>query len=152
MNCSSLWVKLFETMMEVWNDKISYTSADYSFFINCGGDEMNFEGNEYEQDLNPEGASHFSSSEKWAYSSTGVYTSNNGASYIAKNTFSLNVVSPEFYQTARLAPLSLKYYGLCLRQGSYRVKLYFAEIMYSDDHTFSSLGKRIFDVSIQVSS
>ncbi|XP_062169214.1 probable LRR receptor-like serine/threonine-protein kinase At1g53430 [Alnus glutinosa] len=123
----------------------------YSFFINCGGDGMNFEGNKYEQDINApsDGASHFSSSEKWAYSSTGVYTGKNGASYIAKNTFSLNVVGPEFYQTARLAPLSLKYYGLCLREGSYKVKLYFAEIMFSDDHTFSSLGKRIFDVSIQ---
>jgi hypothetical protein len=141
-------------MMEVWYDKITFTSADYSFFINCGGDGMNFEGNKYEQDINApsDGASHFFSSEKWAYSSTGVYTSNNDASYIAKNTFSLNVVGPAFYQTARLAPLSLKYYGLCLREGSYKVKLYFAEIMFSDDHTFSSLGKRIFDVSIQVSS
>jgi hypothetical protein len=140
-------------MMEVWCDKITVTSADYSLFINCGGDTMNLEDNEYEQDLNPEGASHFSSSsEKWAYSSTGVYTSNDGASYIAKNTFSLNVVGPGFYQTARVAPLSLKYYGLCLRKGSYKVKLYFAEIMFSGDQTFSSLGRRIFDVSIQVSS
>ncbi|XP_059443383.1 probable LRR receptor-like serine/threonine-protein kinase At1g53430 isoform X3 [Corylus avellana] len=121
----------------------------YSLFINCGGDKTNFEGNEYEQDLNSEGASQFSSfSEKWAYSSTGVYTANDDAPYIAKNIS--NVFGPEFYQTARLAPLSLKYYGLCLQKGrSYRVKLYFAEIMYSDDQTFSSLGKRIFDISIQ---
>jgi hypothetical protein len=140
-------------MMEVWCDKITVTSADYSLFINCGGDTMNLEDNEYEQDLNPEGAAHFSSSlEKWAYSSTGVYTSNEDASYIVKNTFSLNVVGPGFYQTARVAPLSLKYFGLCLRKGSYKVKLYFAEIMYSGDQTFSSLGRRIFDVSIQVSS
>lgn len=55
------------------------------------------------------------------------------------------------YNNARLAPTSLRYYGLCLRQGSYRVRLHFAEIMYTDDSTFSSLGRRIFDVSIQVS-
>jgi hypothetical protein len=138
-------------MMEVRYDKIAVTSADYSLFINCGGDETNFEGNEYEPDLNSEGVSQFSSSsEKWAYSSTGVFTANDDAPYIAKNIS--NVFGPEFYQTARLTPLSLKYYGLCLRKGSYRVKLYFAEIMFSDDQTFSSLGKRIFDVSIQVSS
>lgn len=76
---------------------------------------------------------------------------NQDASYIATNTFSLNVTGPEFYKTARLAPTSLKYYGLCLRQGSYRVRLHFAEIMFSNDSTYSSLGRRIFDVSIQVS-
>ncbi|XP_024019485.1 probable LRR receptor-like serine/threonine-protein kinase At1g53430 [Morus notabilis] len=63
----------------------------------------------------------FSLPEKWAYSSTGVY----------------------------IAAVSLKYYGLCLRKGRYKVKLHFAEIMFSDDQTFSSLGRRIFDVSIQ---
>lgn len=113
---------------------------------------MSFEGNEYEDDLNKEGGSHFSSvSEKWAYSSTGVYMGKSEASYLATNTFSLNVSGPDFYQTARVSPLSLKYYGLCLRRGSYKVKLYFAEIMYSDDQTSSSLGRRIFNVSIQVS-
>ncbi|KAF7140066.1 hypothetical protein RHSIM_Rhsim06G0211100 [Rhododendron simsii] len=122
----------------------------YSLFINCGGGKTTFEGNEYEEDLATEGPSYFySSSEKWAYSSTGVFTGNGGASYKANNTFGLNVNGSEFYQTARLAPNSLKYYGLCLRKGSYKVRLHFAEIMYSDDQTFSSLGKRLFDVSIQ---
>ncbi|XP_040989135.1 probable LRR receptor-like serine/threonine-protein kinase At1g53430 [Juglans microcarpa x Juglans regia] len=122
----------------------------HSLFINCGGQEMSFEGNEYVDDLSKEGGSHFSSvSQKWAYSSTGVYMGKSEASYLATNTFSLNVSGPDFYQTARVSPLSLKYYGLCLRKGSYKVKLYFAEIMYSDDQKSSSLGKRIFDVSIQ---
>ncbi|XP_058221396.1 probable LRR receptor-like serine/threonine-protein kinase At1g53430 isoform X2 [Rhododendron vialii] len=128
----------------------SKTPKHYSLFINCGGGKTTFEGNEYEEDLATEGPSYFySSSEKWAYSSTGVFTGNGGASYKANNTFSLNVNGSEFYQTARLAPNSLKYYGLCLRKGSYKVRLHFAEIMYSDDQTFSSLGKRLFDVSIQ---
>ncbi|KAB1202734.1 hypothetical protein CJ030_MR8G002234 [Morella rubra] len=112
------------------------------------GVSTNYEGDYYEEDLSKDGASHFSSvSEKWAYSSTGVYMDKSSSSYITTNTSSLNVDGP--YKTARLAPLSLKYYGLCLRKGSYKVKLYFAEIMFSDDQTFSSLGKRIFNVSIQ---
>lgn len=51
---------------------------------------------------------------------------------------------------ARLSPLSLTYYGFCLFNGKYTVKLYFAEIMFSDNQTFSSLGRRIFDIYIQV--
>ncbi|RVW81935.1 putative LRR receptor-like serine/threonine-protein kinase [Vitis vinifera] len=70
-------------------------------------------------------------------------------SYLAKNTSALNSEDAEIYQTARLAPISLKYYGLCLRKGSYKVRLYFAEIMFSNNQTFGSLGRRLFDVSIQ---
>ncbi|XP_030937531.1 probable LRR receptor-like serine/threonine-protein kinase At1g53430 isoform X2 [Quercus lobata] len=120
----------------------------YSLFINCGGEKINFEGNEYEQDIIPDGRSQFSSiSEEWGYSSTGVFMGNDDTPYRAQNTFSLNVTG--IYETARVAPLSLRYYGLCLRKGSYKVKLHFAEIMFSNDQTFSSLGRRIFNVSIQ---
>jgi hypothetical protein len=112
---------------------------------------MEYDGNQYEEDLSTLGPSNFiSSSEKWGYSSTGVYMGKENADYRATNTFPLNVSGPEFYQTARLAPLSLKYYGLCMLKGSYKVQLHFAEIMYSDNETFTGLGKRIFDVSIQV--
>ncbi|XP_059664217.1 probable LRR receptor-like serine/threonine-protein kinase At1g53430 [Cornus florida] len=121
----------------------------HSLFINCGGSDTTFDGNDYEADLATQGPSYFYvSSEKWAYSSTGVFMGNDGASYKANNSFSLNVTD-EIYRTARLSPTSLKYYGLCLRKGSYKVRLHFAEIMYSNDQTYSSLGKRIFDVSIQ---
>jgi len=74
------------------------------------------------------------------------------ADYVARNTFSLNISGPDYYQNARLSPLSLNYYGLCLPNGNYKVKLHFAEIMYTDDQTFRSLGRRIFDVSVQVSA
>ncbi|KAF8035273.1 hypothetical protein BT93_C1331 [Corymbia citriodora subsp. variegata] len=122
----------------------------HSLFINCGGTKMNFEENEYEEDTNPIGPSIFtSSSEKWAYSSTGLYLGGENAAYTANNPFSLNVNGSEFYQTARLSPWSIRYYGLCMMKGSYKVRLHFAEIQYSNDETFSSLGKRLFDVSIQ---
>ncbi|XP_048321270.2 probable LRR receptor-like serine/threonine-protein kinase At1g53440 [Ziziphus jujuba] len=122
----------------------------HSFFVNCGGRNMELDGNEYAEDISSGGKSNFFSvSEKWAYSSTGVFLGNDRAEYIASNKFSLNVTGPEYYQTARLSPISLKYYGLCMLKGSYKVQLHFAEIMFTDNETYSSVGKRIFDVSIQ---
>ena len=150
MNFSSLLFKLLVTLTELLYHTLTLISADYSLFINCGGEKKNFEGNEYEQDIIPDGRSQFSSIfEEWGYSSTGVFMGEDDTPYRAQNTFSLNVTG--IYETARVAPLSLKYYGLCLRKGSYKVKLHFAEIMFSNDQTFSSLGRRIFNVSIQVS-
>ncbi|XP_059662764.1 probable LRR receptor-like serine/threonine-protein kinase At1g53440 [Cornus florida] len=122
----------------------------YSLFINCGGsNRTKFEGKEYETDSERHGPSQFYVSEgKWAYSSTGAFMDNiSDASYKANNLFSYEL--DEIYRTARLAPTSLKYYGLCLRKGSYKVRLHFAEIMFSVDQNYSSLGRRIFDVSIQ---
>lgn len=113
---------------------------------------MEFDGKTYEADLNREGISNLVLNEKWAYISTGVYLGNAKADYIATNTFSLNITGPKYYHTARLSPLSLKYVGFCMLKGNYKVKLHFAEIMYSDDQTFSSLGRRMFDISIQVSN
>ncbi|TKY49219.1 LRR receptor serine/threonine-protein kinase [Spatholobus suberectus] len=123
----------------------------HSLFINCGGPAAEFEGNEYEDDLSLRGISNFvqSNSGKWAYSSTGVYLGNEKADYVATNQFSLNINGPGYYQTARMAPLYLNYYGLCMLNGNYKVKLHFAEIDFSGDHTYNSLGKRVFDVSIQ---
>ncbi|XP_028763825.1 probable LRR receptor-like serine/threonine-protein kinase At1g53440 isoform X1 [Neltuma alba] len=124
-----------------------------SLFINCGGPKMKFEGNECEEDPNPNGISYFNiKDDKWAYSSTGTYIFNDKADYVTsvtKNKFSLIVNGSEYYQTARLSPSSLKYYGLCMLKGNYKVKLHFVEIMFSSDQKFSSLGTRIFDVSIQ---
>eukprot|EP00261_Vitis_vinifera_P031433 XP_019072676.1 PREDICTED: probable LRR receptor-like serine/threonine-protein kinase At1g53430 isoform X2 [Vitis vinifera] len=123
----------------------------YSLYINCGGEETTFKGKTYEKDNNVEGASQFftDSLDKWAYSSTGVFIGNRHGSHLAKNESALNSKDAEIYQTARLAPISLKYYGLCLQKGNYKVRLYFAEIMFFTNQTFGSPGKRLFDVSIQ---
>jgi hypothetical protein len=91
------------TLMEFLYNVLTVISADYNLFINCGGNKMNFEGNEYEMDIDPSGRSQFNSySEKWGYSSMGVPIGKNNGFYLAKNTFSLNVTS--IYETARLAP------------------------------------------------
>ncbi|KAF3487491.1 hypothetical protein F2Q69_00053841, partial [Brassica cretica] len=47
-------------------------------------------------------------------------------------------------------PLSLVYYAFCLENGTYSVKLHFMEIQFSDQELYSSLGRLIFDVYVQV--
>jgi hypothetical protein len=56
----------------------------------------------------------------------------------------------ELYTTARGSPISLTYYGFCLVNGNYTINLYFAEIMFTDDQTYGSLGRRVFDIYLQV--
>uniref|UniRef100_A0A0D9VE34 non-specific serine/threonine protein kinase n=1 Tax=Leersia perrieri TaxID=77586 RepID=A0A0D9VE34_9ORYZ len=134
------------------NMDVSYNNfTDSSLFINCGGKRVEVDGNIYEDDSSRIGTSTFvlSDDRKWAYSSTGDFVGNPDADYIARNTSKLILANPELYTEARLSPLSLKYYGLCMENGEYSVKLHFAEIMFTEDNTFSSNGKRIFDVFIQ---
>jgi hypothetical protein len=129
--------------------------ADYELFINCGGEEVTVDNKKYEEDrARTQPASYFfrSSDERWALSSTGYFVGRANTTYAAKSLPALQMTNLEqYYWTARLSPMSLKYYGLCLQQkGPYNVSLHFAEIMFADDQTFSSVGRRIFDVSIQV--
>ncbi|KAL9274049.1 putative LRR receptor-like serine/threonine-protein kinase, partial [Drosera capensis] len=122
----------------------------YSLFINCGGGQMTNEGHEYLDDTSSGGPSYFSSpSNQWAFSSTGTFIYTDNGPFKAANTFNLSIHGPEYLQTARVSASSLRYYGLCLRKGRYTVKLHFAEIMYSNDTTFASLGNRVFDIYIQ---
>uniref|UniRef100_F6HME0 non-specific serine/threonine protein kinase n=1 Tax=Vitis vinifera TaxID=29760 RepID=F6HME0_VITVI len=51
--------------------------------------------------------------------------------------------------TARKAPLSLTYFGFCLKNGDYNVRLHFAEIEFKDEEAYSKLGRRIFNIYIQ---
>ncbi|KAG2649702.1 hypothetical protein PVAP13_1NG128600 [Panicum virgatum] len=122
-----------------------------SLFINCGGKSVSVNGNTYEDDSSQIGTSTFvlSDDKKWAYSSTGDFVGNENGDYIARNASKLTLAYPELYTEARLSPLSLKYYGLCMENGEYTVELHFAEIVFTDDHTYSSNGKRVFDVFIQ---
>ncbi|KAG5397082.1 hypothetical protein IGI04_018896 [Brassica rapa subsp. trilocularis] len=123
-----------------------------SLFINCGGDAVEVGKDTYEEDLNNKGASIFMPvSDRWGYSSSGTWIGDDRASYLATDDkFKLlNESVPQYYKKARLAPQSLKYYGLCLRSESYKLQLHFAEIMFSNDQTYSSIGRRIFDIYVQ---
>ncbi|XP_058100943.1 probable leucine-rich repeat receptor-like serine/threonine-protein kinase At3g14840 isoform X2 [Magnolia sinica] len=126
----------------------------YSLYINCGGDRVTINKNTtYEADRELSGTSTFvlSDGRNWALSSTGNFINDNRLidSYIAENKSMLSMPNSELYAKARLSPISLTYYGLCLLNGNYTIKLHFAEIIFTDDRTYSSLGKRIFDVYIQ---
>ncbi|XP_042421682.1 probable LRR receptor-like serine/threonine-protein kinase At1g53440 [Zingiber officinale] len=125
-------------------------SKNCELFINCGGRRVTIDGHEYQDDLSGIiDHSTYRDNGAWAYSNTGDFIGNVSSSFIAWNSSILNMSNPELYTTARLSPLSLKYYGLCLQTGNYTVGLHFAEIMLTDDQTFASVGRRLFDVSIQ---
>ncbi|XP_010522063.1 PREDICTED: probable LRR receptor-like serine/threonine-protein kinase At1g07650 [Tarenaya hassleriana] len=129
----------------------------YHLYINCGGGEVMVDGKKYEADQEPKGASMFYTSpdKHWAFSSTGNFMDNDDDAddYIVRNTSKLLInassQSLQLYRTGRVSPLSLTYYGHCLGNGNYTVKLHFAEIIFTNDTSFYSLGKRLFDVYVQ---
>ncbi|KAF3773017.1 putative LRR receptor-like serine/threonine-protein kinase [Nymphaea thermarum] len=126
-----------------------------TLFIDCGSPAATPVGTiNYEADGQNKGAATLfvSPNNNWAMSSTGVYLDNNDDNdeYIEySNSSLLSMPNSELYKSARIAATSLKYYGLCLYDGNYTVKLHFAEIMITDERNFSSLGRRLFDVYIQ---
>ncbi|CAL5336244.1 unnamed protein product [Camellia sinensis] len=122
-----------------------------SFYINCGGKGTSTRRANYEDDLDSGGPAQFvQHGSSWASSSTGRFLDENRSdSFIVKTTSRLSMRNFELYMDARLSPISLTYYGLCLLNGNYTVQLHFAEIMFTDDKTYSSLGRRIFDIYIQ---
>ncbi|XP_062169467.1 probable leucine-rich repeat receptor-like serine/threonine-protein kinase At3g14840 isoform X2 [Alnus glutinosa] len=129
-------------------------SKSNNLYINCGGQTVTINGSTiyYEDaDTDSSGASHLhQNSNSWAFSSTGNFMDNgDDDTYIVSNSSRLSMTNPELYMNARLSPISLTYYAFCLRNGNYKVNLHFAEIMFTDDKTYRSLGRRIFDIYIQ---
>ncbi|KAL1216109.1 putative LRR receptor-like serine/threonine-protein kinase [Cardamine amara subsp. amara] len=161
LSCSRLDVNLVSSYPSATENSVQWClrtdlpcpgdAEQSSLFINCGGSRLRIGKDRYEEDLNGGGSSTFSSfSDRWGYSSSGAWLGNADALYLATDNFNMiNETTPGYYKTARLAPHSIKYYGLCMRRGSYKVQLHFAEIMFSNDQNFSSLGRRIFDIYVQ---
>ena len=122
--------------------------------INCGGPEATIGNTFYEADNEPGGAAKYASKreEDWQISTTGHFWDiDSSSNYIAENMSMLRMDNSVLYTNARLTPLSLTYYVRCLVNGKYKVKLHFAEIVMRDNRSYYSLGRRIFDVYIQVS-
>ncbi|XP_031270205.1 probable LRR receptor-like serine/threonine-protein kinase At1g56140 [Pistacia vera] len=92
------------------------------------------------------------STEKWAVSNVGLFSDREDPSYV-QNTLAqvTGTRTPELYQTSRLSPGSLRYYGLGLENGLYNISLLFAETVFDDrsSQTWKSLGRRVFDIYIQ---
>ncbi|KAL2986717.1 hypothetical protein AAZX31_12G223200 [Glycine max] len=123
-----------------------------SLHINCGGArETSSEGIIYDGDSDSLGPSTSKEvGENWAISNTGHFLNSNASeTYIQQNTTRLSMPDNALYKTARVSPISLTYYGFCLENGDYTVTLHFAEIAFTDDDTYKSLGRRIFDIYIQ---
>jgi hypothetical protein len=126
--------------------------------INCGGKPITVGKIKYEDDEYPVGAATFvraGESENWGFSSTGHFWDvKTGEAtlkdYLATNLSILTMDNSQLYTSARLTPLSITYYARCLANGNYTVKLHFAEIVFRDNRSFYSLGRRIFDVYVQV--
>ncbi|KAJ0451422.1 putative protein kinase RLK-Pelle-DLSV family [Helianthus annuus] len=127
-----------------------------SLHVNCGGNDLAVRENEqsvlYEGDANVDGgaARLYKAARNWGLSSTGDFMDDNNFQN-ARYAESLqgNTRLPALYTTARLSPLTLTYFSYCLENGEYSVKLHFAEIQFTNDSTYKSLGRRIFDIYIQ---
>jgi Leucine-rich repeat (LRR) protein len=123
------------------------------FAINCGGQqETSAIGVVYEQENETLNAASFyvSNTQNWGVSDTGYYMDSNNPTYIATSQSQFTkTLDSELYQTARLSPSSLRYYGLGLENGPYAVNLQFAETMFVDSPSWKSVGRRIFDVYVQ---
>ncbi|CAM8886281.1 unnamed protein product [Rhodiola kirilowii] len=126
-----------------------------SFSVKCGGTEQtSASGIKFSDDSETLGGAslYTSSDDKWAVSNAGTFLSNpKGPVYIAKTESQITeTLESELYKTARISPNSLRYYGLGLKNGMYRVDVHFAEITMSDTTlSWQGLGKRLFDVYIQ---
>ncbi|WJX67809.1 hypothetical protein P8452_52245 [Trifolium repens] len=125
----------------------------YTLHINCGGNKARVNNTSYDVDLELSGSARFLASHtgKWASSTTGAFIDSDqqADSYIRKNTSTLTMVDAELYMTARVSPISLTYFAFCLENGRYTVDLHFAEIMFINDQTYGSLGRRLFDIYLQ---
>ncbi|XP_021802737.1 probable leucine-rich repeat receptor-like serine/threonine-protein kinase At3g14840 [Prunus avium] len=129
--------------------------ALYSLHINCGGKEVTVFGEKnttFNGDTDWAGPSSFrKTSPNWALSSTGNFIEDDRREkpFIQTNNSMLSMANPKLYTEARLSPISLTYYGFCLGYGNYTVKLHFAETEFTNNKSYRSLGRRIFDVYIQ---
>ncbi|CAN1351717.1 Probable LRR receptor-like serine/threonine-protein kinase At1g07650, partial [Linum perenne] len=119
----------------------------YWLYINCGGQEKKVNNTIYETDVDSSDGSTYHSSQNWAFSSIGDNTEANN--YILHTSSAISSPNSELYTSARRSAISLTYYGLCLGNGNYTVGLHFAEILFTNDSSYLSVGKRVFDVYVQ---
>ncbi|XP_042519815.1 probable LRR receptor-like serine/threonine-protein kinase At1g56130 [Macadamia integrifolia] len=126
----------------------------YNFSIKCGGPEIKSSaGIVFERENETLGAATYfvTETERWAVSNTGRFAENNNADqYILSSSAQFtNTLDSELFQTARISPGSLRYYGLGLQNGIYNVTLQFSEIQFKNTRSWESRGRRLFDIYIQ---
>ncbi|OMO86377.1 reverse transcriptase [Corchorus capsularis] len=146
-----------ENMWGALSCKKDFTCPQYSncLHVNCGGKDTRIKENQinllYEGDGDVEGgaAKYFIRDDAyWGFSSTGDFMDDNDFQN-TRYTVSRPLNISELYRTARIAPISLTYFHYCLENGNYTITFNFAEIEFTNDETYSSLGRRIFDIYVQ---
>lgn len=138
----------------VWWIPLLHWFTDYNFSIKCGGPQIT-SANQivYEMDTEPLGPAtyHVTVTNRWAVSNVGLFDGNNDREYTSSSSSQFtNTLDSELFQTARISAGSLRYYGLGLENGNYTVTLQFAETAIENPPTWRSLGRRVFDIYIQV--
>ncbi|KAJ4702816.1 hypothetical protein OWV82_022807 [Melia azedarach] len=107
-----------------------------NFSIKCGGQRMSADNTTYGADNVALGAASFAvtTAEAWAVSNVGLFDDRDITVEYLQNIPAevTGTRTPELYQTSRISPGSLRYYGLGLENGP-----------------FNSLGRRVFDIYIQ---
>ncbi|PQM40458.1 putative LRR receptor-like serine/threonine-protein kinase [Prunus yedoensis var. nudiflora] len=92
------------------------------------------------------------STQKWAVSNAG-FSDNLIQSFVETTLTQVSGadLTPEYLETSRVSPGSLRYYGLGLQNGPYTVTLQFAKTVFASHYTQTSqsLGRRVFDIYIQ---
>ena len=89
--------------------------------------------------------------DRWAVSNVGRFSESRSPQYKSSSLSQFtNTLDSELFQTARLSASSLRYYGLGLEKGNYTVSLQFAETAIQNGNSWKSLGRRVFDIYIQV--
>jgi len=68
--------------------------------------------------------------------------------YTLQSNSNISLVDFGLYATARKTPLSITYYGYCLENGNYTVRLYFAEIQFTYEKLYNKVARRVFDIYI----
>jgi len=93
------------------------------------------------------------SGSNWGFSSTGDFMDDENFydnKYTLQSNSNISLVDFGLYATARKTPLSITYYGYCLENGNYTVRLHFAEIQFTDEKLYNKVARRVFDIYIQV--
>ncbi|XP_042478041.1 probable LRR receptor-like serine/threonine-protein kinase At1g56140 [Macadamia integrifolia] len=130
----------------------------YNFSIKCGGPEIKSSaGIVFERENETLGtATYFvTETERWAVSNTGKFNDKSDDDTYTVSSYAQfgNTFDPDLFQTARISPGSLRYYGLGLQNGIYNVTLLFSDItlsnVFANIHNWGNLGRRVFDIYIQ---
>lgn len=131
--------------------------AAASFAVDCGS-TRSISGSDNSM-YQPDGASlgpasyYVTGAPTWGVSNAGQFLDASNGNYIIYSSRQFqNTLDSELFQTARMSPSSLRYYGIGLENGNYTVTLQFAEFDFPDSQSWKSVGRRVFDIYVQVGS